>query len=257
MPGDDGKLWRRRRFIGALPAAAMLAGGMPARAAAPLRVVTLGVEPFGWVDAAGHAAGLFIDLAASLSRESGIPLLNTVAPYPRAVAMMKRGDADLMISIPNSKLDQVAQPLVFLFKGDIVVVGRAGTRYNSLADLRGKTVGQIRGAEYVQAFLDDAAIVKHETITTEQTVKMLLEGRFDAAIGFRHSILYTLRSMKLSRDKLGPALLVAQRDVSMYVARSVRDPGVVAALVKAMTALRERGVVRDLLERYFGGLSSD
>lgn len=259
MRDGDGIGWQRRRFIGALPAVALLAGAMPARATAlaPLRVVTLSIEPFGLLDAAGHAAGMYVDLAVSLSRESGIAFINTVVPYPRAMAMMVSGEADLVFSIPNSKLDQAAQPLAQLFKGDIVVVGRAGTRYNSLADLRGKMVGQIRGAEYVQAFVADPAISKHETISSEQTMRMLLEGRLDAAIGFRHAMFYALRSMKVSRERLGPTLLLSQLDVSMYLARSIRDPAVGATLVKAMAALRGRGVIKDLLERYFGGLPQE
>src|SRR5471032_1193915 len=254
--GGNGVGWRRR-FIGALPAAALLAVALPLRAAAaaaPLRVVTLCIEPFGSFDAAGRAVGVYVDLADSLSRESGIVFTNTVVPYSRAMAMMANGDADLVFSIPNSKLDQVARPLLALFKGDIVVIGRAGTRYNSLAELRGKMVGQVRGAEYAQAFVDDPAIAKHDTVSTEQTMRMLLEGRFDAAIGFRHAMFYSLRAMKVPRERLGPTLLLQQRDVSIYLARSVRDPAVAAALLKAGTALRDRGVIRDLVERYFGGL---
>src|SRR5471032_250929 len=257
--GGNGVGWRRR-FIGALPAAALLAVALPLRAAAaaaPLRVVTLCIEPFGSFDAAGRAVGVYVDLAASLSRESGIAFSNTVAPYPRAMAMMERGDADLVFSIPNSKLEQVARPLLALFKGDIVIVGRAGTRYKDLADLHGKMVGQIRGAEYVPAFLSDTAISKHETISTEQTMRMLLEGRLDAAIGFRHAMFYSLRSMKVAREKLGPTLLLTQLDVFMYLARSIRDPVIAATLLKAMTALRDRGVVKDILERYFGGLPKE
>src|SRR5471030_85895 len=257
MPGGDGTAWRRRRFIGALPAAALLAAGVAARAAAPLRVVTLGIEPFGWLDAAARPAGMYVDLAASLSRESGIAFTNTVVPYPRAMAMMANGEADLVFSIPNSRLDLAAQPLVALFKGDVVVVGRAGTRYASLADLHGKMVGQIRGAEYVPAFLADPAISKHETISTEQTMRMLLEGHLDAAIGFRHAMFYALRSMKVGRERLGPTLLLTQLDVFMYLARSIRDPVIAATLLKAMTALHDRGVVKDILERYFGGLPKE
>ncbi|WP_295999378.1 ABC transporter substrate-binding protein [Rugamonas sp.] len=269
MPGDDWSGWRRRRLMTALGAAALASNGVAAAQTGasagpqlgtrerPLRMVALGIEPFGQLDKAGLASGLAVDLADSVSRESGIVITSSVAPYQRALAMMSSGLADIMITISNSRLEQVATPLATFFKGDVVVVGRAGTRFHSLADLRGKMVGQIRGAEYVEAAIADAGIIKHETSSLEQTMRMLLEGRYEAAIGFRGAMFYVLRTMNVPREKLGATLLLSQPDVWLYLSRKVQEPAINAALIKAANALRERGAVKELLAHYFGGLASE
>jgi ABC-type amino acid transport substrate-binding protein len=220
-----------------------------------LRLVALGVAPFGMVAADGSASGLFVELARMLAEQSQLAIDSVVVPYPRALAMISSGEADLLISIANSRLESVVRPLASVFKGDIVAVGRAGTRINSLADLRGKVVGHIRGAEYVAAFSADAAIRKHETSTIEQTVRMLLEGRYDAAIGFRDSMLYALRELGQPREKLGPMLELGQREVFLFMSQRSSHQDAAPALARAVDALREKGGIKALRERYFGGLS--
>lgn len=83
---------------------------------------------------------------------------------------------------------------------------------------------------------------------------MLLEGRVDAAVGFRDSLLYTLREMGLPRERLGPSLAIGHCDVWLFLSRRVQDAGVAALLTGTMEALRESGTVGDLLKRYFAGL---
>lgn len=82
MPGADWNGWPRRRLIAALGAAALAPGrgaraqsGAPAAAslgsqARPLRLVALGVEPFGQMDAAGHPSGIAVDLAGIIEHET-------------------------------------------------------------------------------------------------------------------------------------------------------------------------------------------
>ena len=252
----------RRRILRLLPAVPLLelAGGMlPARASgpAPLRLIILNLPPFGMFDGAGHAAGINPDLAVLLSRESGIALESMMVPYPRAMAMMASGEGDLVISISNSHLDALVRPLAYVFSGEVVVIGRPGLRLNSLADLRGKVVGHIRGAEYLPAFDSDDAIHKHETISYQQSVQMLLEGRYDAMIGFRPAIFYTLRSLGKPRSVLGPVLHVGEREVALYISRKAARQEAAEPLARAMNALRERGAVKAVLDRYFGALAPE
>lgn len=232
----------------------LLGGALPARSSEPavLRMITLNLPPFGMFDAQGHPTGISPDLAALLTRESGITLESVMVPYPRAMAMMASGEGDLLISIPNSHLAALVRPLAHVFNGEVVVIGRPGLRLSSLDDLRGKVVGHIRGAEYLPAFDNDSAIRKHETISYQQSVQMLLESRYDAMIGFRPAILYALRSLGKPRSALGPALRVDEREVVLYMSRKAARQELAEPLAHAMNALRERGAVKAVLERYFG-----
>lgn len=247
----------RRRALASL---ALLAGVDTAFTATPpvrrLRAVTHGVAPYGLRGLNGAPAGLYADLLDAMAKRSGIAIDNVVVPYPRSMAMIASGEADILISIFNSRLLNLARPLAIAFKGEVVVLGRAGSRYASIADLRGKVVAHIRSAEYHPDFHADPLIRKHETSSIDQTVRMLLEGRVDAAVGFRDSLLYTLREMGLPRERLGPSLAIGYCDVSLYLSRRVQDAGVAALLASTMEALREGGTVGDLLKRYFAGLGN-
>jgi ABC-type amino acid transport substrate-binding protein len=248
----------RRRALSLLPAVPLL--GLPAwstSAPAALRLIILNLPPFGMLDRDGRPTGISADLAAQLSRETGFVLDPVMVPYPRAVAMMASGEGDLLISIPNSHLTALTKPLAHVFYGEVVVIGRPGLRLNSLDDLHGKVVGQLRGAEYLPAFDHDTAIGKHETISYQQSVQMLLEGRYDAMIGFRSAVYYALRSLGKPRGALGKALFLGECDVTLFMSRKAARQETAEPLARAMNALRERGVVKTVLERYFGAASEE
>jgi len=245
----------RRRALRLLPAVPLLglpAWSAPAPLPARLRFMVIQLEPFGMQGPDGQPAGIYPDLAAMLAQESGIAMDVMLAPYPRALAMVKSGEGDLVGTIRNNAMEALTQPLAPIFKDEVIVVGRAGARFNSLSDLHGKVVGHIRGAEYSPAFEQDAAIRKYDTISFRQTVQMLLEGRYDAIIGFNRSILYTLRGMGLARSTLGPALHLGEREAILFMSRKAASQDAAAPLARAMNSLRERGAVKALLDRHFG-----
>lgn len=228
----------------ALPRAQALA---PAR---PLKVISFALAPFGMLDAAGMPAGVTVDMQKLLAQESGLAMDIAIVPYPRAVAMMVSGEADLVFSLPNPQLLAHARSLGGIASVDIVAIGRAGSRYASVADLRGKTLGHIRGAMYDDALQSDPAVRLHETTTYEQALRMLLEGRFDAALGVRLCLLESLRLLGVARTRLGPALEISRRQMQVHYANKRYDPQVAATLSRALAALRQRDTGAALLKPY-------
>ena len=244
------------RLLPALPALALGSALAQPRAGAPLRVITLHLPPYGMLGPDGQAAGICPELTTLLAQETGLTLIPVLAPYPRAMAMMASGEGDLIFSTPNQLLDGFTRPLAKVFSGEVVLIGRAGLRLERLEDLHGKVVGRLRGAQYLPAFDNDKAIRKHETITYQQSVQMLLEGRLDAIVGFRDAIFYAMRALAKSRALLGAPLPLVGRDISLCMSRHAAHQEAGAALARAMNALRERGAVKAVTERYFAGLPS-
>lgn len=249
----------RRQLLRLLPAASWLAlGGALAqpRGAAPLRLIILHLPPYGMLGPDGQAAGICPDLAVLLAQETGLALTPVLVPYPRALAMMASGEGDLIFSTQNSRLDGLARPLARAFKGEGVLIARAGVRLERLEDCHGKVVGVLRGAQYLPAFDNDKAIRKHETITYQQSVQMLLEGRLDAIVGMREAIFYALRVLGKPRGVLGAPLPLVERDISLFISRHAARQEVAEPLTRAISALRERGAVKTVVDRYFAGLPS-
>lgn len=244
---------RRRALLrnGAALAAAIALPPLAAAQAQPaLKIATFTLEPFCMLDQQGNASGLVVELQRQLAQESGVALDSVVVPYPRAMAMVVAGDVDLVCSFSNPQLRRHARELGAISGGEVVLVARAGTQFASVAELRGKTVGYIRGAEYDQALQADPAIGRYETISYEQTIRMLLTGRFDAALGVRLSLHHALRRMGLGRELLGPELLLSRRDMLLHYADKTYNPILAAQLRRALDALRARGVLAAALQSY-------
>jgi ABC-type amino acid transport substrate-binding protein len=249
----------RRRLVLRAGAAAGLAFGVPFAAAEPskppavLKVAVFSLVPYGLLDSSGQPAGMMVDFQKQLAAESGVAMEVAVVPYPRAVAMMVAGDADLLFSFPNPQLREHAHQLGVIGTADVVVMGLAGRRFGSAEELRGKRVGHIRGAEYDIALQSDPAVARHETVTYEQTVRMLLEGRYDAMLGVRPSFLYTMRRLGVPRQKLGPELVLRKGELLLHYSRKRYQPQTAAALVRALASLRERGALAALFKAYEDG----
>ncbi|MES2128987.1 MAG: transporter substrate-binding domain-containing protein [Pseudomonadota bacterium] len=240
----------RRCFLGAALAGAC---ALPAWCAPrTLRVATLAVPPFGMLDH-GVYKGAYIDIMDAISLDTGLHFDHTLAPRARSIALVASGEADLTAGFDNAQLRQQARHVVSIAELEVVVVGRAGVRFGSLAELRGKTVGQIRSAEYDAAFNADQSIRKFETATLQQALGMLLEGRLDAVIGVRPSIQYTMRKEGMARQRFGEMLHVHHLPVWLHYSAKTYDAAIAETLRAAVVRLRENGTTERIIRRYMEG----
>jgi ABC-type amino acid transport substrate-binding protein len=212
----------------------------------------IGVPPYGMNDAAGHAGGIQADIAAGLARECGMRIEASIVPNPRARLMLASGEADLMLAIQSPALTAVARPLEWTFLADVIVIGRAGTALRSRADLRGKTLGHMRGTQYDEEVATDGAVGEYETATPAQTMAMLLQGRYDGVLGIRTTLFYTIRSMQIPRSKLGPVLQLRQTESWLHYSNKHYDPLIAARLQKCLATMRRRGDIETVIRRYLG-----
>lgn len=253
----------RRRLLGALAAALTLSRLRPASAApAPqaaagtprLKAVIIEIMPFGWRGADGRARGLAAEVSQRLALESGLAIDNVVVPYPRGVAMVTSGEADIMISLMNSELEHTARHLGVLFGLDAIIIGRAGMPLASLADLRGRTVGHLRRAEYSPALLSaESGIQRYETSSSEQTINMLSKGRLDAALGIRMSLYHAVRTLHVPPGQLGQVLYLGKREVGVYYSVRRYTPEVAARLKRGIEAMRQNGSAAQLVAKFDEG----
>ena len=239
----------------------LLAGAAVAAVAGPsadepaaLKLVIIGVPPFGISDAAGHPGGIQADLGRGLQRECGMRIDSSIVPNARAMLMIATGQADLMFAISSPPLAAVARPIEWVYRTDVIVIGRAGTSLRSRADLRGKTLGHLRGTVYDTELAADPAVGQYETATPSQTMAMLLEGRYDAVLGIRPTLFYTIDAMHIPREKLGPALLLRQTESWLHYSLKRYDPLIAARLQQCLLMMRRRGEVEAVMRRYLGNV---
>lgn len=208
------------------------------------------------LDASGRKTGLFVEAIELIGRESQRQIEITVAPYARAVAMLRSGEADLMIATSNSAIAGTAEPMGMLWTTEVIAIGRAGVKLEGLQDLRGRTVGMLRGSDYGAAFLDDREYRKHEITDQLQGVRMLLEGRLDASIGTRLALFHAMRLLGVPRARLGATLAVQSREIHLHLSRHNADEALATELRRAVHELRSSGKADALLAKYLAGLPS-
>lgn len=251
---------RRRmlaRVAGALGALAL--GAQPARANKPdrpLRAVALAIAPYGAIDAEGRKSGLFVEAFELIARGSRRQIEVTVAPYARAIAMLRSGAADLMIATSNSTVAEAAEPMGMLWSAEIIVIARAGIRLDGQGDLRGRTVGTLRGSDYGAAFLDAREYRKHEITDQVQGMRLLLEGRIDASIGTRLAIFHAMRQLGVPRSRFGSSIAVQSREIHLHLGHHSADEALAKELRHVVQELRSSGRAEALMAKYLAGLPS-
>jgi ABC-type amino acid transport substrate-binding protein len=137
---------------------------------------------------------------------------------------------------------------------EVLVLGRAGLHLESLRDLHGKTVAQIRSTDYGPAFMGDSAIKHYETSNQLQSMKMLQEQRVDALIGTRIAVFHAMRELGLRRDQLSASLRVQDTEISLFLARRRYEPALAEQLRRGVLALRSQGRIAATYARYASGL---
>ena len=130
--------------------------------------------------------GIDMEIALRALEKLGIRATVRIAPFKRVLAMLEEGQADMTTTLSyRAERDAYllwSEPyrtdtayVFFTVKGSPFDPAR-------LEDLRGRTVGMVRGFAYPQSFAGDPHITRVEAPHMESLVGMLLAGRFDAII---------------------------------------------------------------------------
>lgn len=249
--------WMLASLAGAIGVLAL--GVPPGRAAAAprlLRAVALAIAPYGMLGAGGRKSGLFVEAFELIARQTGRRIDTTVVPYARAIAMLRSGEADLMIATSNSAIAQAAEPMGMLWAAEVIAIARAGMKLDGQDDLRGRTIGMLRGSDYGAAFLDERDYRKHEITDQVQGIRMLLEGRLDASVGTRLEVFHAMRQLGVARGRLGGSIAVQPREIHLHLGRHIADEALATQLRQIVQQLRTSGKADALLAKYLAGLPS-
>jgi len=158
--------------------------------AQPLLLVTANYPPFSYEEG-GVQKGIAIDLVkeafARMQQEVRIQLV----PFPRAVAMIKNGEADgiFPFAMSEDRKEFASYPAERLFAdpGTLFVRADSTITFNGdFSKLKNFTIGMQRGTNHGPVFmqaLKTYEIKTDEANDQEQNMLKLTAGRFDIAVG--------------------------------------------------------------------------
>lgn len=206
------------------------------------------VEPWG-IKSAGKDKGLLVSVIKSLSLETGIDARIDLQPYPRVVHSLYSGNVDLAFLFDSPSTRQSAIRIGHLVNSRMIVVGRAGaSALESLADLKGKSVGIIRGSKYGPDF-DNANHFRLEPVSSmEQGLAMLMRHRTDVMVGTDQSVFWAMREMNVGAKRLSKLYIMGGTSGSLYMSKTSEHQNLIPIYKQALEKLHQNGTIEKVFD---------
>ncbi len=161
----------------------------------------------------GEPKGTHVAIIRQVCERLGVTPVFLSRPFARAMADARSGQVDGIFSLFWSKVRAsefhfADTPLSF--EDTVVFVTRGDLHPASVRDLAGLRVGVIRGYYYGEGVSTQLPADVDQFKDMEALLRMLGEGRIDAALATRHSGEYTIRQMGY-QDRARIALQLSRR----------------------------------------------
>lgn len=237
-------LKRSIQFI--LACAALLTA--PIAMAETLRIVTLDLPPYGYVENKIDT-GLNYEIGNLIAHEAGFEPDNRIIPLARAVDDIATGKADILIMFPSSQIGKIAKEIGHILNFEIIILSRAGSGNRSIADLRGKTLASVRGAKYDDRISKKNGFIIYPTKNYSQSLKMLLSRRVDAAIGPKDGLFFSAKTNAFPKQAFDDPLVLSVRKGCVFISNRT-SPYIIKKVSSAIIILKENGAIKRLLRKY-------
>lgn len=234
-----------------------LALAAPVAHARELRIVTIESAPFGFVGTDGKPSGMMWEIGNLIAAESGFSARNQIVPYARTVLLVANGEADFVLRYGSPELTEAAIQVASVLSLPTIIVGQPSSSFKSLKDLRGKMVATPRGGRFDDEFEADTAILKQPVKDYAQMLKMLLLGRFDAALGSSVGLFYNAQLLGLNKEQLGTPLVLSTQSFELHFSKKTADPQTLAALKSAVARLEQRNEIKKIINKYLSTFDWD
>lgn len=217
-----------------------------------LKIDTIDVAPFGFLDKDGKPTGMMYEISNRIAEEAGMQYSNDIVPYPRTILDLESGSADFVLRFNNEKLPQIAVPVISIIAMPTIVVGKSSTNFKSLEDLHGKTVGLLRGGKFDDKFDADTAIKKYDAKDYEQILKMIMVDHLDAGIGSNVGLYYSASKAGIKQADLGQPLVLSSKDFILHFSKKTADQKTMDALKAAVERLQKQDEIKKIINKYMG-----
>lgn len=256
VPSVQQSLTDRRRLLFGLCAVALtpaLAQGAPQR---ELRVVGTRFERIYERQADGGFSGMGVELVRLIAQSCGFTVRFDIYPWKRAQALVRRGEADLLVGPYKSAERQLtmafgARPF---FQDQVAFFGRAGQAPawdGDYAALRGKRIVTLNGWIYGGAFSRAVAGLQVSVANTvENGLNMLAYGHVDLFASNRRDTDPVIRALALNNKVIALAPLIDVQNAYFAFPLGERFDVLRLRFDQALEELAARGELQKLARRF-------
>lgn len=198
--------------------------------------------------------GIYQDILDELGKLTGDTFSVQYYPYPRIGLLFNGGQLDIEPGVYPGWVHHQPTPGMFSVPfGKVVdvMVFAPGKAFPVVRpeDLRGKSVGLVRGYSYpdLRAMIEAGQLDRRNALNEAQLLEMLAKSRFDQIVVNKAIAQYSLtRTPEYHRLEIGDVM--SSFDVSMRV--HPRHKAWLDKLDAAILTLKQRGVIEDIYGKY-------
>jgi polar amino acid transport system substrate-binding protein len=216
----------------------------------PVRFATSTFTPWGIYEPGQPASGLLVDVMRDLISETGIPVKNQMLPYPRVIHSLYSGGVDMAVLFDSPEARESALYVGHVVDTRILIIARADREpVTSIADLKGKTIGFLRGSKYGQQFDESNQIRRTAINSMFQGLAMVLRNRLYAMAGTDQSVYWAMEKMKVDPSKLTVLMDFKGPSGGLYMSRFSSRQDLLLTYRYALEELHRKGSMKAIFER--------
>ncbi|QOL48324.1 transporter substrate-binding domain-containing protein [Massilia litorea] len=228
------------------------------KARGSLRIAMEGTyPPFNFKDGkTGQLAGYDVDVAKAVAARLGLKPEFVTTEWSAILAGLASGKYDVIVSqvgitARREQAFDFSQPYTWS-SPQLIVRRNESIAYQSLADLKGKTLGVGQGSVFEQQARSVPGILVKSYPAAPENLQDLAFGRIDAALNDSLMVAYLLKNSQLP-IKAGARVGAVER---MGIPFRKGNPKFKAALDGALAGLQADGSLKALSTRWFGSDAS-
>lgn len=216
---------------------------------AVIELRTIGIPPYG-IQTDNKLSGIYFDAANRLTDIAGYRVNNRIAPYARIIRELKVGLTDLTIMIKHPELEDYVIYIAPLKPLKIVIMGLDGVSFDSIDSLNGKSIAYLRGAKFSDAIDNSHDIIRVNTTSFTQGVKMLALKRVDAIIGPMDPLMFKAAELFPDKNIFGTPLVIDERTPWLQASKKSIDKISIENLEAIFQRMLEMGELSALRSKY-------
>jgi len=210
---------------------------------------TIGIPPYG-IQSGASQSGVYYEAANSIASLAGYKINNKIYPYARIIHEIKTGLTDMTIMFKYEQLEDHVFYIAPLEPLKIVVLGLKGTSFDSVQSLKGKSIAYLRAAKFSDVIDNDPEIIRVDTTSFTQGVRMLMLKRVDAIIGPMDPLIFKASELTGNKKLFGEPLLVGERTPWVQVSKNSMDKISIDKIESIFKSMVEQGELNALLKKY-------
>jgi len=207
----------------------------------------------GYINQTGEIAGYHYDFLMALEEISGFCMEKKLLPISRAKRNIKVGAHDGGILGRSNTPDADIEYIIKLITAKKVIIPRKGVMLNNSPKLANIKIASIRKVNVDDVFGSTTDVSYVDIANYAQGLKLMEMGRVDAITGNALGINVSINKLNMTQAvDLSEKLIIGQSEVWFVLSKKSKYIDSVEQLRKAAQILIDKGVLDNILKKYFG-----